>query len=85
MKSKLKKLKIRENEHTVVTMDIESMYPSIKFRQIVKAVDHFLRDASESDKKQAKLCLELGRFGMANTFVQFEDEYWLYGGDMPVV
>ena len=45
------------NDHTVVTMDIVAMYPSIKFRVIQKAQNYFLRNASESDKQkqQAKL------------------------------
>ena len=35
-------------------------------------------------KAQAKLCFDLLRFGMANTFITFRDKYWLYGGDEPV-
>ena len=60
------------------------MYPSVKYIQVKKSTDYFLRDASEEDKELANLCLELVRFGMANTFITFRDKYWLYGGEVPV-
>ena len=84
LKRKLEKLDIRKSKHFIYSMDIVKMYPSIKNRQIEKAVDYYLRDASEEDKAQAKLCLDLLRFGMANTFITFRDKYWLYGGEEPV-
>ena len=60
------------------------MYPSVKFGHIERAVNYFLRDASEEDKALAKRCLEMVKFGMANTIVTFQDKYWEYGGDQPV-
>ena len=53
-------------------MDIVAMYPSVKFRMIQKAVDYFLRNASESDKRKAKLALDLVRFGMTYTFIKLK-------------
>ena len=72
------------NEHTVLTMDIVAIFPSVKFRMIQKAQNYFVRNTSESDKQQVKLALEIVRFGMTNTFIQFKDQYWLYGGNRPV-
>ena len=60
------------------------MYPSVKFLQIEKAVNFFLRNAPKKDKKKAKRCLNLVKFGMNNTFVCFAGQYWLYGGSLPV-
>ena len=59
LKRNLEKLDIRMNEHTVLTMDIVAIFPSVKFRMIQKAQNYFVRNTSESDKQQAKLALEL--------------------------
>ena len=72
LKKTLEKLNIKYGQHTIITMDIVAMYPSVKFLMILKAVNYFLRNASESDKRKAKLALELVRFGMTYTFLQFE-------------
>ena len=84
LKRMIEETDIRESTHTLYSMDIVKMYPSVKFRQIEKAVEYFLRNASEEDKKQANLCLDLVRFSMANTFITFQDKCWLYGGDKQV-
>ena len=60
------------------------MYPSVKFVQIENAVNYFLQNASKEDKKTAKQCLDMIKFGMDNTIVTFKDRYWIYGGNCPV-
>ena len=67
-----------------MSIDAEKMYPSVKFELIRRAVDYFMQDASEEDKGIVGRCLEMVQFGMDNTFVTFEDQYWIYGGDLPV-
>ena len=36
------------------------------------------------DKEIARLCLDMIRFGMDNTIITFEDQYWIYGGNVSV-
>ena len=84
LKTTLEKLSIKKNNHSIFTMDIKNMYPSVKFIQIEKAIKYFLRNSSREDQEKAELCLKLISFGMANTFIKFEDQYWLYGGDKSV-
>jgi hypothetical protein len=60
------------------------MYPSIKFVQIERAVNFFLRTAPEEDKEAARKCLEMVKFGMSNCLVQFDGEFWEYGGTIDV-
>ena len=84
LKQKLGKLNIQKSKHTVILINAEKMYPSIKFGQIQKAVNYFLRDPPEEEKEKAEKCLGLVKFGMANTLVTFEDQYYIYGGDLPV-
>ena len=59
LKQKLGKLNIQKSKHTVILIDAEKMYPSIKFGQIQKLVNYFLRDAPEGDKEKSKKCLDL--------------------------
>ena len=84
LKDQLELMAIRKSQHRITSIDAEKMYPSIKFIQIQKAVNYFLRDASEEDKEIARRCLEMIKFGMDNTFVTFKDRYWIYGGNLPV-
>ena len=60
------------------------MHYVISYVLIRRAVDYFMQDASEEDKGIVGRCLEMVQFGMDNTFVTFEDQYWIYGGDLPV-
>ena len=60
------------------------MYPSVKFTQVKRAVEYFLRDAPKSAKETATKCLEMIKFGMANTLVTFQGQYWEYGGKCDV-
>ena len=82
LKVKLEGLDINNNnkEHTIVSMDIEVMYPSVSFKMVAKAVEFFLRDCPEEDKVLAQSCLDMIKFGMGNTLITFGGKYWEYGG-----
>ena len=67
LKEDLEKLNIKRSQASIVTLDIEAMYPSIQIEHVKRAIEYFLRDASEEDKVKADSCLEMIRFGMANT------------------
>jgi len=47
-------------------------------------VHFFLSSASSGDKEIACRCLDLVKFGMANTIVSFKDQNWIYGRDAKV-
>ncbi len=65
-------------------IDAEKMYPSVKFEQIRRAVNYFLRDVPNKEKEIADRCLEMVKYGIDNCFVTYEDQYWIYGGNFPV-
>ena len=46
MKEDLEKLKVKRSENSIVTLDIEAMYPSVQFIQVERAVEFFLQDES---------------------------------------
>ena len=84
MKQQLEIPNIRNSKHTAISIDAEKMYQSIKFGQIQKAVNYFLRKVSKAEKEKAERCLDLVKFGMTNTLITFEDKHYIYGGDLPV-
>ena len=57
------------------------MYLPVKLIQIEKAIRYFLCNASSEDQEQAELCLKPISSDMVNTFIKFEDQYWLYRDD----
>ena len=67
-----------------MSIDAEKMYPSVKFEQIKRAVNYFLRNVPNDEKEIANRCLEMVKYGMDNCFVTYEDQYWIYGGNLPV-
>ena len=60
------------------------MYPLIKFGMIKKAVEFFSKNLKKEELKTIATCLEIIKFGMSTTFIQFKDQYWLYGGGLTV-
>ena len=63
LKQDLEKLNIKRSNSTIVTVDIEAMYPSIQFIHVQKAVEYFLRDAPQEDKIKAYRGLEMIKLG----------------------
>ena len=84
LKQKLEKIDITRSGHTIASIDAKTMYPLVRFEHIKQAVDFFSRGISEEDKRTINRCLEMVKFGMANTIVTFKDEYWDYCGAVPV-
>ena len=84
VKQKLDDLKIKKGGVSITSIDAEKMYPSIKFNMIRKAVEYFARSVSKEEKRTIRRCLEMIKYGMATTFIQFQDSYWIYGGMIEV-
>jgi len=82
LKGKLEKLNLKQNEVTIASIDAVDMYPSIKYKLVVQAVNFFARDLSDDDKQSIKNCMDMIKFGMGNTLLTFIDQYYEYGGDM---
>lgn len=61
------------------------MYPSIKYDLIKKVVEYYARnitDKNEIDKVEK--CIDLIKFGMSSTLIQFDGVYYLYDSDKEV-
>jgi hypothetical protein len=81
LKEKLESLHICRDDVRIISLDIEAMYPSIKFKHVQIAVEYFSSGLSERDMDTVNECLELIRFGMENTLMTFQDQYYIYDGD----
>ena len=77
-------MSIKRSTHSVTSIDAKKMYSSVKFEMIEWAVNLFLTNTSNDDKKTVKLCFDIVKFGMDNVFVTFEDQYYIYSGFLPV-
>jgi hypothetical protein len=82
VKSHLKTLGINKYAHTLSSLDIESLYPSVAFRLIQKVVSfNAQRKLPLKDKVMVHQCLKTIHFGMANCLLQFRNKYFEYDGE----
>ncbi len=84
LKHQLEQLDTSRSNNTIASIDAKAMYPSVKYDHIKRAVEFYSRGLPEEDINTIQRCLEMVKFGMANTIVTFEDQYWEYGGAVPV-
>jgi hypothetical protein len=57
------------------------MYPSIKFKLVQQAAEYFCGGLSDEEKDIVNKCLALIWFGMENTLLTFQDQYYIYDSD----
>jgi hypothetical protein len=81
LKAKLDSLHIQQHDVTIISLDIEAMYPSIKFKLVQQAVEYFSGGLIDEEKDIVNECLALIRFGMENTLLTIQDQYYIYDGD----
>eukprot|EP00957_Ditylum_brightwellii_P162801 12397274-Ditylum_brightwellii.AAC.1 len=56
------------------------MYPSVRLQLIRKALTYYPRSLSKEDKTTINDCLNLIKFGMRNTLMQYHGKYYAYKG-----
>ena len=79
LKEDLEILEINKLDNTLFLLDIEVMYPSIKYKLVEKAVHYLAKKMKLIDKKKTQLCLNWIQFGMNSTLMVFEETYYKYG------
>ena len=80
LKQKLETLDIHKTDSTIISLDIDKMYPSITFQMVHRAVSFFATTLSNEDKDTIAKCLKLIKFGMSNTLLTFQGRYYEYRG-----
>lgn len=66
-----------------MSLDIEEMYPNIKFPLVESAFKFFAHTCSVKEKTTINKCLKMINFSMINALISFQDQYWEYGGNTP--
>lgn len=84
LKEKLESIKLDANDTTIVSIDAEMMYPSIKYGLIKKAIKYYSSELNDHEAELVDTCLDLIRFGMSTTLITFVDKYYMYDGDLDV-
>ncbi len=82
LKEKIETMGITNNNSTIVSIDAEAYYPSIKFKLVRKAVRYFSRHLTDDNKEIIEDCLEMIKFGMSSTLLTFIDKYYEYDGEL---
>eukprot|EP00957_Ditylum_brightwellii_P203853 15336547-Ditylum_brightwellii.AAC.1 len=80
LKLKFKDLKLTADKVTLVSSDIDNMYPSIQVKLIRKALDHYTSKLPISARKVAQECMEIVKFGIKSMLICFRDRYYKYNG-----
>ena len=73
LKHELEQLNISRSNNTIASIDAKAMYPSVKFDHIKRAVEFYAHGLPDEDIISIQRCLGT-----------FEDQYWEYGGTVPV-
>ena len=61
--------------------DAVNFYPSVKLKLVRKAIEYYARDLTEEDQIKIEHCLEMIKFGMTSTLLNFVDKYYEYDGE----
>ena len=80
LKKEIEGLNITNTNSTIVSIDAENYYPSIKFKLVKKAIYYFSKDLSEENIIKIEDCLDMIKFGMGHTLLTFVDKYYEYDG-----
>eukprot|EP00957_Ditylum_brightwellii_P125344 9553436-Ditylum_brightwellii.AAC.1 len=76
----LEVLHLIANKVTLISLDIDNMYLSIRVKIIQKALDYYTSKLPISARKAVQKCMEIVKFGMKSTLIRFRDKYYKYNG-----
>jgi hypothetical protein len=85
LKKQIESLDIRNDRHTIFSLDIEAFYPSVTYGLVERAIEFFSCSLEEKEKETIKVCLEMIAFGMGNTLLTFVDKYYEYDGERDIM
>jgi hypothetical protein len=80
VKLALEKLGLHQGDVTIVSLDVENIYPSVTYHLIARAVRWFARDLPGEAFDAVLTCLSMIQFGMSHTPLTFGGKYFEYTG-----
>ena len=81
LKRNLEGLHLTAKNSTIASIDAKDYYPSVKFKLVKKAIEHFAKDLPEPGQTTINLALKMIQQGMNSTYLSFNGKYYLYDGD----
>jgi hypothetical protein len=72
LKEKIETMGITNDNSTIISIDAQNFYPSVKFKLVKKAVKYFAKNLSTEDQNKIETCLEMIKFGMSSTMLSLE-------------
>jgi hypothetical protein len=81
LKTQLEELQLTPRANTIISIDAQDYYPSIKFKLVKQAIDYFSSKLPQQDRLTIDMCLDMIKFGMSSTYFRFQDQYYKYDGD----
>mmetsp|Transcript_59900 Transcript_59900/g.71327 ORF Transcript_59900/g.71327 Transcript_59900/m.71327 type:complete len:290 (-) Transcript_59900:549-1418(-) len=78
LKMTLSRHQLNRALHSIFSIDVINMYPSIKFSLIKKSVNFFLRNFPVKGRGTLNTCLKLIEFGMSSMLLSFHNKYYQY-------
>ena len=79
LKSQLEKLSLTSSNATIASLDVENMYPSIKYRLVLSAINSYSERFNEEEMERIDAALEMLKFRTRNTIISFADKYYECG------
>ena len=73
------KLSLTLSNTTIASLDVEDMYPSIKYRLVLSAINFYSERFNEEEMQRIDAALEMLKFSMRNTIISFADKYYECG------
>jgi hypothetical protein len=80
LKTQIEELHLTPKTNTIISIDAQDYYPSIKFKLVKQAIDYFSAKLPQQDRIKIDMCLDMIKFGMSSTYIRFQDQYYEYDG-----
>eukprot|EP00957_Ditylum_brightwellii_P184033 14018453-Ditylum_brightwellii.AAC.1 len=71
LKEKLETTNLKREEVKLMPLDVKNMYLLVWLRVIWKVLKYYVRNLLEEDKKTINACLEMIKFGVCSTLIQY--------------
>lgn len=82
MINKLRNLGINQNEHSIISWDIKSMYPNILIEYCEQALEFFMQSWElEVDKEEVRRGFKICKYGMEHILLRYGNDYYEYRGE----
>jgi GIY-YIG catalytic domain len=84
LKERLEGFDLSCNSCTIMSIDAQDYYPSVRFKLVRRAVEYYSQSLPAETREMIDTCLSMISFGMKSTLFTFQNRYFEYDGDAEV-